>query len=73
MTTIYIEEIKDGKLVYRIIESSHCLTSRIKGREGKMKSSQMGKRGKYLGTRITGDPVINIEDIIPENILINKK
>ncbi|QGR53615.1 hypothetical protein [Moumouvirus maliensis] len=66
MTTIYIEEIKDGKLVYRIIESSNCLASRIKGRHGRIRSSQFGKKGKYMGTHITGDPLVNIEDIVPE-------
>uniref|UniRef100_A0A6G6AAB3 DNA-directed RNA polymerase subunit 1 n=1 Tax=Borely moumouvirus TaxID=2712067 RepID=A0A6G6AAB3_9VIRU len=73
MTTIYIEEIKDGKLVYRIIELSNCLASRIKGRHGRIKSNQMGKKGKYMGTLITGNPLVNIEDIIPENLFINKK
>lgn len=65
MTTIYIEEIKDGKLIYKIKESSKFLAPRVKGREGRIKTWQMGKRVDNMRTHITGDPFINVKDIVP--------
>lgn len=60
MDTIYIDQIKDGKIYYRIERSSHILALRLKGREGRIRSNQLGKKvDNNTRSVITCDPVIN--------------
>ncbi|AGC01604.1 fragment of DNA-directed RNA polymerase subunit 1 [Acanthamoeba polyphaga moumouvirus] len=59
MDTLYIEEIKDGKIHYKIIRSSHVLASRFKGHEGRIRNNLFGKKVDMLRSCISSDPIIN--------------